>query len=60
VTDATPKSAQSEMKWVWIRPFVLKAQMKKVPASTQNAPLPETSRKTLNTVPNAGVDLLRT
>ena len=54
VTDATPKSAQSEMKWVWIRPLVLNPQMKKVPASTQNAPLPETSRKTRNAVAERG------
>ena len=54
VTEATPKSAQSEMKWVWTSPLVLSPQTKKVPASTQKVRLPEASLSALSVAPKTG------
>ncbi len=44
-TGAMPKSPQSVIQWVWIRPLVLRPQMKKVANRTQKVQLPEASRK---------------
>src|SRR5471030_1199956 len=49
-TADKPASPHSEIKWVWIRPLVLKPQMKKVPNMIQNTRLPETLRSTWNGV----------
>ena len=43
VTAPTSKSEHSAMKCVWIRPLVLRPQMKKVAARIQKAPEPTIS-----------------
>ncbi|MCY1330003.1 hypothetical protein D9M69_156240 [compost metagenome] len=47
-TGPMPKSPQSAMKCVWIRPLVLRPQIKKVPARTQKAWVRAASRNTTN------------
>ena len=55
VTEAMPKSPQKAMKWVWMRPFVLRPQMKNVPARIQKVGLGATSPSTRNAAPKAGL-----